>query len=249
MADNRDFSGKCALITGAARRLGRATALALARAGAKIAIHYNTAAEDAAGTRDEALAFGACAETFQADLGRESEPARLFAAVEDALGPVDVLVNNASIFPASKILDCAYAELDANIRINSFAPLLLIRELARRKRRAVAINLLDARYVDYDREHAAYHLSKRMLASITRMLAAELAPSIRVNAVAPGLILPPAGKGPDYLERMKSANPLNASGSPADVAAAVLFLAAAEFVTGQIVFVDGGRHLRGRFYE
>ena len=110
------------------------------------------------------------------------------------------------------------------------------------------MNLLDSRITDYDREHAAYHLSKRMLFALTRMLALELAPRTIVNAVAPGLILPPEGKDEDYLRRMAHTVPLNRHGDAGDIEQAVLFLLRCEFVTGQVIFVDGGRHMEGRVY-
>ncbi|MFW6158915.1 MAG: SDR family oxidoreductase, partial [Planctomycetota bacterium] len=110
------------------------------------------------------------------------------------------------------------------------------------------VNFLDTRVVAYDREHVAYHLSKRMLFSLTRMMALEFAPAVRVNAVAPGLILPPPGRDRAYLERLKSSNPLNRVGTLGQVTEAVLFLLGNEFVTGQVVFVDGGQHMNGRTY-
>ena len=134
------------------------------------------------------------------------------------------------------------------MRINAWAPFVLGRALARERRGGCIVNLLDSRITDYDAEHAAYHLSKRMLATLTRMMALEFAPRVRVNAVAPGLILPPPGEDDGYLERLKRTNPLERHGEPADVAEAVLFLARSLFVTGQTIFVDGGRHMRGAVY-
>ena len=102
---------------------------------------------------------------------------------------------------------------------------------------------------DYDRDHVAYHLSKRALQSLTRMLAVELAPTVVVNAVAPGLILPPEGEDADYLERLAHTNPMNCWGHPQDVADAVRFLLQTRFTTGQTLYVDGGRNLRGKMHE
>jgi pteridine reductase len=104
---------------------------------------------------------------------------------------------------------------------------------------------LDTRVAGYDRQHVAYHLSKQMLCTLTRMMAVEFAPRIRVNAVAPGLILPPEGKGMDYLEGLKGTNPLNQYGSAEDISAAAVFLIGSAFITGQGIHVDGGRHLKG----
>ena len=113
----------------------------------------------------------------------------------------------------------------------------------------VVILGLDTMVMDYDKKHLPYHLSKRTLQTLTRIMAMEFAPAIRVNAVAPGLILPPAGKGLEYLEQLVSSNPLHRYGGPEDIVQAVFYLLGAEFVTGQTLFVDGGRHLRGSMYE
>ena len=112
----------------------------------------------------------------------------------------------------------------------------------------VIVNFLDTRIEDYDRKHAAYHLSKRMLYTLTRMMAIEFAPLVRVNAVAPGLILPPPGKDESYLAQLAHTNPLGRYGDPSHIVEAVLFLVRNDFVTGQVVFVDGGRHLKGKMY-
>jgi pteridine reductase len=112
----------------------------------------------------------------------------------------------------------------------------------------VIINMLDCRITDYDRQHAAYHLAKRALFTLTKMLALEFAPGLRVNGVAPGLILPPAGKDRSYLEKLKSTNPLNAIGTVEQVVEAVRFLVNNEFITGQVIFIDGGRNLLSNTY-
>ncbi|MCH7709078.1 MAG: SDR family oxidoreductase [Myxococcales bacterium] len=107
---------------------------------------------------------------------------------------------------------------------------------------------MDTRITDYDKSHVSYHLSKRMLFSMTRMMALEFAPKVRVNAIAPGLILPPEGKDETYLQDLARSNPLLAYGGPGDVVEAVLFLLQGRFVTGQVLYVDGGRHLLGGVY-
>jgi NAD(P)-dependent dehydrogenase (short-subunit alcohol dehydrogenase family) len=176
-----------------------------------------------------------------------------------AAGPLDVLVNSASSFPSNRLNEMTLQELHVAVDVNAFIPLVLSREFARedshensrensRANSRSIVNLLDTRIVDYDREHVAYHLSKRMLFTLTRMMAVEFAPHIRVNAVAPGLILPPPGKDEAYLEAQVNTNPLHRVGKVEDVARAVLFLVRSNFVTGQVLFVDGGRHLRGSMY-
>jgi len=135
------------------------------------------------------------------------------------------------------------------VQVHALAPLTLSRALAKQGRDGHIINMLDSRVTDYDRDHAAYHLSKRMLLTLTRMLAMELAPRIAVNGVAPGLILPPAGKDESYLRDLAHTNPMNRHGGVGDITDAVLYLLTSRFVTGQVMFVDGGRHMRGPLYE
>ena len=159
-----------------------------------------------------------------------------------------MLVNSASVFNKNGILDFPFEELTHEIAVNAFAPLELARAFANKCEGSAIVNLLDSRMNAYDKRHAAYHLSKRMLYSITRMLALELSPAIRVNAVAPGLILPPPGEAMSYLGAHKGENPLVRHGSPEGVAEAVRYLVTAEFVTGQVIFVDGGRHLKSSVY-
>jgi len=132
--------------------------------------------------------------------------------------------------------------------VNALAPLLLSRSFAMGPNAEAIVNFLDTMTFDYDKQHIAYHLSKRMFHALTQMMALEFAPRIRVNAIAPGLVLPPEGKDAAYLERLKNSNPLQRVGSPEGITAAVLFLLRSGFITGQTLFVDGGRHLRASIY-
>jgi len=244
------LKGQTALVTGAAKRLGRALALALADAGADVIVHYRSSRAEAESLAAEIARRGRRAWPLAADLADPQAAGALFAAAAKVAGPVHLLVNNASIFPRGRILDFSHADLLGNLHVHAWSPLVLARDLAAQGLAdGCVINLLDARVVDYDREHAAYHLSKRMLFTLTRMLALELAPAIRVNAVAPGLVLPPTGEDSSYLERLRHTNPLTRHGEAEDVAEAALFLARSRFVTGQVLFVDGGRHLKGGLYD
>lgn len=245
----RSAAGKTALVTGAARRLGRAIALALADEGCGVVVHYRRSAEAARQTAADIEARGGRAWCVQADLGvLAAAEALLPRAAELAAGPVDVLVNSAAVFPDDRVTDFGWDALAGCVVTNAMAPLVLSRALAAQGRQGSIVNLLDARMVDYDARHASYHLSKRMLLSLTRMTALEFAPSIRVNAVAPGLILPPPGQDEGYLQKLASTNPLRRWGRPEDVAAAVVFLLRSDFITGQVIYVDGGRHMRGQTY-
>jgi hypothetical protein len=236
------------LVTGAARRLGRATALALAEAGAAVIVHHNTSGGEAAEVVDAIRAGGGAAWTLQGDLRDARRCVELVAKAADLAGGLDVLVNNASIFPADRITETRPADIERCVSVHVTAPLLLSRALASRCERGHIVNMLDAKIHEYDDAHASYHLSKRMLLTLTRMLALELAPAIAVNAVAPGLILPPKGKDAGYLDALADSNPMHTHGTPEDVARAVLYLVTSRFVTGQVMYVDGGRHMKGHTY-
>lgn len=236
-------------MTGGAVRLGRAITLMLSEQGCNVVIHYRQSKDEARATASMAEANGVKAFIAEADLADPEGPEDLFQKAVSAAGPIDILINNASIFTSDHIADLDMKDLHRIIDINAMAPFLLSRKMAGQKRPgSVIINLLDTRICDYDREHVSYHLSKRMLFSLTRMMAMELAPDVRVNGVAPGLILPPSGQTQDYLDRLAHTNPLLRTGSPQDITDAVLYLCKAEFVTGQVIHVDGGRHMKGCMY-
>ena len=245
----RALEGRTALVTGAAKRLGRATALLLAEQGANVVVHYNQSAEGAEVTADRIREHGVSAWTLPADLGQPAEATRLMQRAAEQTGGVDILINSASIFPADRLGDVSLDSFQENFRLNTFSPLELCREFAKQGQDGAIVNFLDTRILDYDREHMSYHLSKRALFTLTRAMALEFAPRVRVNAVAPGLVLPPAGKDQSYLDALAHTNPLQAHGSAEDVAAAVLFLVANRFVTGQVIYVDGGRHMLGGVYS
>lgn len=245
----RVLEGRTALVTGAAKRLGRATALLLAEQGANVVIHYNCSADEAESTAHRIREHGVSAWTLSADLSQPAEGARLMQRAAEAASGVNILVNSASIFPADRLIDVTLESIEENFRVNTFSPMELCREFAKQGRGGAIVNFLDSRILDYDREHVSYHLSKRALFTLTRAMALEFAPSVRVNAVAPGLVLPPAGKDQSYLDAFTHTNPLQAHGSAEDVAAAVMFLIVNRFVTGQVIYVDGGRHMLGGVYQ
>lgn len=247
-----NLRGKTALVTGAARRIGRATALALARAGADIVVHYRSSEGQAHDLVEKLSALGVQAQAFPADLADAVAVDSLVVEALRLTGRLDVLVNSASIFEEGGLNEVGPEEFRRNFDINALSPFVLTRNLYRhvseRHASGSVVNLLDSRVTDYDRRHVAYALSKRALHSLTQMAAMEFAPTLRVNAVAPGLVLPPAGEDEDYLERLRTTNPLQSHGTLEQVTDAVLFLVGNAFVTGQTIWVDGGRHLKGGFY-
>ena len=243
-----DLQGKTALVTGSAKRIGRGIALALAGAGANVVVHHNVSSDEAGEVVDEIRRAGAQAWPLRADFAEPTQAQDLVAHAVELAGPLDVLVNNASVFTMSELTSFTAEDLEENIRINALAPLVLCRAFAAQDRPGHIVNLLDSRVVTYDAKHVAYHLSKRVFRDLTRIMAIEFAPRIAVNAVAPGLILPPPGEDDSFLDRFASSNPLKRAGSVEEVAEAVLYLLRSEFVTGQVIFVDGGCHMEGSMY-
>ncbi len=243
------LAGQTGLITGGAKRLGRSLARALAQAGVNVVLHYHRSHKEAQEVAHSLRQTGASCITLQADLTDPEQVSSLFDNAVTQVGPIDILINNASIFQTETLPQTTPASIQTNMQIHAIAPLVLSRCLAEQERPAQVLNLLDARAVCRDPLHIPYHLSKRTLLSLTRLLAEELAPRVKVNAVAPGLILPPEGEDEDYLLRLAHTNPLHRHGCPADIDEAALFLLRSEFITGQVVFVDGGHHMKGRLYE
>jgi len=245
-------------VTGGAHRIGREIALALGRAGADVVVHFRASREAAEEVCGELAKLGVGAAAVGADLAEPDEAEGLVDRARAAVGGLDLLVNSASIFPIGGLDAVEWSDLDRNLRVNAWAPFVLARQLAERVRgspqeaeapvdglaRASVVNLLDTRIRGGDPDHAAYHLSKVVLAELTRMSALELAPFVRVNAVAPGPALPPEGRDDAYLRGRIAALPLGRLIPPSAIAEAVLYLLSAESVTGQILFVDGGSHLR-----
>jgi pteridine reductase len=249
MGESSELSGCSVLITGAAKRIGRAVALRLARAGANIVIHRNRSKQEAESAAEEIRRLGVKSWILTADLSLPAEAESLVSRAIEVAGPLDFLVNNASRFEPSSLEGFGWEEFMSDMRVNALAPLVLGRAFMEQGRPGAIVNFLDTRVMEYDMEHVAYHLSKRTLLSLTKMMALEFAPVVRVNAVAPGFILPPAGKDQAYLERLARSIPLNRAGSTNHVAGAVLFLLTNDFITGQVLYVDGGYHLKGRTYE
>ena len=249
MTDASSLDGQTALVTGGAKRIGEAIVRTLAKHGAGVVIHFSTSGDEAQALADEIMSQGGQAWTLHGDLSDEAATADLISRAQDIAGPIAMLINSASIFPSSNLTSFSPEELAQCIQVNAMAPLQLARDFVKHKAARHIVNLLDCRIVDYDREHTAYHLSKRMLSTLTRDMAVEFAPAVQVNAVAPGLILPPVGQDESYLADLAHTNPLNRYGSAADVADATLFLLHSTFITGQILFVDGGRHMKGQFYD
>jgi NAD(P)-dependent dehydrogenase (short-subunit alcohol dehydrogenase family) len=240
-----ELVGTVSLITGGAVRIGRAITMALAKAGSHVVIHYRQSAREARELVEQLCLHGLRASCVRADLSRPSAAERLVERVRREVGPVDVLVNNAAVFHKQSWWDLTPQDLRAELAVNLESPLALMVAFARQRRPGVIVNLLDRRIVGYDPSCPAYELSKKALAEATRAAALALAPDIRVNAVAPGVVLPPPGQGERYLRDRAGKIPLGRRIRPEEIADAVMCLIRADSVTGQILWVDGGQHLLG----
>lgn len=243
-----ELQGKTAVITGGAIRVGKAITLALAAAECNVFIHYNRSAAPALETQQAAQAFGARAEVYSADLREATAVQAIIPAATASFGQVDILINNAAIFPEEDNFTATDLALwDELFAINLRAPFLLCQAFAAQRpsgRPGCIVNVLDARVRRPYPDHFAYRLSKGALWQMTEMLAHELAPHITVNGVALGAILPPPGKGQNYLDTLAQERvPLQRPGSAAIVAQNVLHLLRQDFLTGVILPIDGGEFL------
>jgi NAD(P)-dependent dehydrogenase (short-subunit alcohol dehydrogenase family) len=238
---------RAALVTGGAKRLGRAMALALADAGFDLAIHYATSEADAAATKAEIEARGRRCVTLRADLAREAEVAALLPAALAALGPVGVLVNNASTFERDEWDDATRESWDAHLEPNLRAPFVLTQALAHAlpaDREGVVVNMLDQRVWSLTPHFVSYTVSKAALWALTRTMALALAPRIRVNGIGPGPAIPSPRQSQAQFDRQAGSVPLRHGTSPDEVASALLAILALPAMTGQMVALDGGQHLQ-----
>lgn len=232
-----------ALITGGAQRIGKAIALCLAKMGYSIALTYSSSEKEARETASEITSGGASCSLFHYNSLNDSDLFSLISLVKSTYPDLHILVNNASVFEKARLLETETDLFDRHFAINLRAPYFLSRDFARACTDGHIINILDSKIAKNLFEYSAYTLSKKALAEFTLAAARELAPRIRVNGIAPGLILPPAGELDEYLDRMAQNVPLKRKGSTDAVTESVKFLIENEYVTGQIIYADGGQHL------
>lgn len=246
-----------ALVTGAARRLGRAMALALAERGHDVAVHYHGSAAEAEATAAEARAFGVRARTFRADLLDEGETQALVPSVVQAMGPLAVLVNNASVFEHDTLATATRNSWDRHIGSNLRAPFVLTQGFARQlppapagqgepEAHGLVVNMIDQRVLKPTPAFMTYSLAKAGLWALTRTSAQALAPHVRVNAIGPGPTMRGARQTPEHFARQRAATILGRGADAGDIVRALLYLLDARAVTGQLICVDGGQHLAWR---
>ncbi len=241
-----DPRGRTALVTGGAVRVGRAISLGLARAGARVVIHYNGSADSARELEAGIVAAGGQAATIRADLSSPTEVQQLAEAAGRPFGPIDILVNNASIFPAAGFGDVDEETWEAAIAVNLRAPFFLTQALGlamKERGSGVVVNMGDLAGIQSWSGYAAHSISKAGLLHLTRIAARALAPEVRVAAIAPGTVLPPEDLSASEVDQLARRAPLRRIGSPEDVVEALLYLIRADFVTGEVLVLDGGRLL------
>ena len=232
-----------ALITGGAQRIGKYISLHLASLGYSIALHYHQSHDEAKKTALEIMKKGGECKIFHCDLTLEKKTMSLIPNVLKLFPKLNLLINNSSIFYKSNLKSGAINDFNRHFAINLKAPYILTRQFAKLCRKGQIINILDTNISKNKITHLSYLLSKKSLGDLTKLAAVELAPDIRVNAIAPGLILPPLGEKNTYLSRLTKSVPLKKRGAPSYIMSAIQFLLENDYLTGQIIFEDGGEHL------
>jgi len=237
---------RAALVTGAGKRIGRAIALALARDGYDIAVHHRRSQDAAAEVVAAVERLGRRAIAVAANLADEAATVALLPAAEAALGPITALVNNASTFEPDEAMTVTRASWDAHLETNLRAPFVLMQEFSRLLPAAESgaiVNIADERVWNLTPHFVSYTLSKAGLWTLTQVMALALAPRIRVNAIGPGPTLPSPRQNAEEFRRQSAGTPLRRGATPAEIAAAVVFVAGAKSMTGQMIALDGGQHL------
>ncbi len=243
-----ELRGRTALVTGAARRVGQAIALAVAGRGMDVVVHFNRSESEARETVEAIERGGRRAVTVQADLAREEEVEALAERAVQAFGRIDVLINSAALFYRTPLEKLTAQDWDQFLKVNLTGPFLLARRLGLQMRRlggGKIVNVADVAGIEPWADFLPYSVSKGALITLTQGLAKALAPEVQVNAVAPGSVLLPEEYRDEEREAIIRATPLKRIGAPDDVAKTVLFLLeGSDFITGQVVVVDGGRSIK-----
>lgn len=241
-----ELRGRVALVTGAGRRVGRAIAVALGGRGMQVLVHYNGSEDGARETASMIDRAGGRAATIGGDLRDPAVPATLVAAAQDRFGALDLLVNSAAVMERTPFGTVTAEQWDAMFALNLRAPFLLSQaasDLLGRRDGAI-VNIADLAAFESWPAYVPHGITKAGVVQLTRSLAKALAPRIRVNAVAPGAVLLPEDWNETSRDHLIETTPLRRLGSPDDVAHAVIYLAEADYVTGETLLVDGGRHVR-----
>lgn len=237
---------RLALVTGASRRIGRASALHLGRLGFAVAIHYEHSHDEAAEVAREIEAAGGRAGLFQADLKDEGQTQGLGPQVCAAMGPIGVLINNASTFERDEALTADRDHWDLHMEVNLRAPFILSQHVALTRpegAQAVIVNMLDQRVWNLTPHFITYTLSKAGLWTLTQTLALAFAPHVRVVGIGPGPALPSARQTQDHFDQQVARTPLRIATTPDEIARTIQYVIETSSFTGQMIALDGGQHL------
>jgi len=241
-----ELAGRVALVTGAGRRVGRALAIALGARGMHVIVHYHSSSAGADETVRLIVRAGGRADAVRADLADTREAERLVDQALALRGSLDVLVNSAAVMRRTPLGETSAHEWDEMFALLGRAPYSLSQRAAPalRAARGNIVNIADLAAFETWPAYVPHGITKSAVVQMTRALARVLAPEVRVNAIAPGVVLLPEGWSHDDAERLRATTPLGRLGSPEDVAGAMLYLLDAGYVTGEVITVDGGRHVR-----
>jgi NAD(P)-dependent dehydrogenase (short-subunit alcohol dehydrogenase family) len=238
------------LVTGGAKRIGRQICLGLAEAGFSVVVHHRNSEEESSELVDQIRSLGSEAESVRCDLSEPGATSQLISKSVDLMGPISHLVNNASVFEHDDIHSMNETSWDLHLSVNAKAQTMLIQSLARefsgRENRGSVVNILDQKIASPNPDHLSYTASRFAMMGLTEVLARGLAPSIRVNGVAPGHTIASPEQTEEGFRIAQAESPLGTGPTPEDVADAVLFLINAKSVTGQIIFVDSGERFLNR---
>jgi NAD(P)-dependent dehydrogenase (short-subunit alcohol dehydrogenase family) len=241
-----DLRGRTALVTGAGHRIGRAIAVGLGARGMHVAVHYNATADGARETAKQIEAAGGRATLFTADLTDAAAAPKLIGDIVSTLGALDVLVNSAAVMVRSPFGEVTPEQWDDIMALNVRAPFFLAQAAAPHLKRArgVIVNIADLAAFETWPAYLPHGLSKAGVVYLTRSLARVLAPEVRVGGIAPGAVLLPDSWSEADAERLRQTTPLAREGSPEDVVRTVMFILDSDYLTGETIIVDGGRHVR-----
>jgi len=241
-----EIEGRVALVTGGGTRVGRVIALALGKAGMRVGVHYARSERGAREVAEQIIANGSEARTLPGDLTDPATAPRLIEHTAKVFGGLDVLVNSAAVMMRTPVGEVLVEDWDAMFALNLRAPFFLSQAAARvmGEKGGVIVNIADLAAFETWKGYIPHAITKAGIVQMTRGLAHALAPRIRVNAVAPGSVLLPEGWTKEQADKLVSTTPLGRIGSAEDVSQAVMYLICADYVTGETIIVDGGRHVR-----
>lgn len=236
-------SKRAALVTGSGTRLGAKIAVELAKDGYDIALHYHSSEYEAFETQKKIKKLGRECAVFQGDLTEISFINEIVRVAFSTFPHMNILINSASLFKRYEIRDTTPEDFDRLISLNIRAPFFLVKEFAKFCRSGNIINVLDAKTTMYQNTYSAYIISRRALADLTKLAAVEYAPNIRSNGICPGIIIPAEDESAEYVEKLKARNLLGSQGEYINITRTVKFLLDNDYVTGEIINVDGGENI------